>query len=414
MNSVQSAHHDGGSFGGTRRATRGRLRTRVIGVVASAVVVGTLTAQSGTAVNADSARRNAFVQTNLVSDLPGRATLTDPELKNPWGIAFGPTTPLWVNNQFNPASACPDDNPDCIPAPADLLTKITLYAGANGDSPISKVPLEVRASSPTGIVFNPTSRFKIEQGGVRTPARFLFNENFVNKAGVAPEGRITGWSNVPSPAQRTTSTDARKDPALHFGLALVRGTNRGPLLLAADGLNGTVDVFDAKFHAVKKPRLFVDRRAAQQGFAAYNVAFLKGQVYVTYVSETRGALSVFTRNGRFVKRLVTSKRLLGPWGMAVAPRHWGPFGGQLLVGNVDDGKINAFDRRTGKFRGTLRDASGKPLVNIGLWGIAFGNGTIGTRRSLIFAAGVGEELDGFGEEIYEHGLVGMIEPARRR
>ena len=69
-----------------------------------------------------------FRQVNLVSDVPGMATLVDPEVKNPWGIAFGPKktpTPLWVSNQFNPASAVPG-----IPAPEDLLTKITLYTGA--------------------------------------------------------------------------------------------------------------------------------------------------------------------------------------------------------------------------------------------------------------------------------------------
>ena len=41
---------------------------------------------------------------------------------------------------------------------------------------------------------------------------------------VQPEGRITGWSNVPAPAATTTtSTDARKVPSLPFGLALVPG-----------------------------------------------------------------------------------------------------------------------------------------------------------------------------------------------
>jgi hypothetical protein len=35
----------------------------------------------------------SFVQTNLVSDLPG-AAYTDSNLKNPWGMAFGPTTPF--------------------------------------------------------------------------------------------------------------------------------------------------------------------------------------------------------------------------------------------------------------------------------------------------------------------------------
>src|SRR6266498_5483840 len=41
---------------------------------------------------------NAYRQTNLVSDVPGLAQLTDPDLVNPWGLAAGPTTPAWVAN----------------------------------------------------------------------------------------------------------------------------------------------------------------------------------------------------------------------------------------------------------------------------------------------------------------------------
>src|SRR6266478_952857 len=40
-----------------------------------------------------------FVQVNLVSDIPGLATITDPELVNPWGVSHSPTSPFWVSNQ---------------------------------------------------------------------------------------------------------------------------------------------------------------------------------------------------------------------------------------------------------------------------------------------------------------------------
>jgi hypothetical protein len=33
-------------------------------------------------------------QTNLVSDIPGLAKLTDPDLVNAWGISFSPTSVL--------------------------------------------------------------------------------------------------------------------------------------------------------------------------------------------------------------------------------------------------------------------------------------------------------------------------------
>ncbi len=34
------------------------------------------------------ANTDGFSQTNLVSDIPGLATITDPNLKNPWGVSF--------------------------------------------------------------------------------------------------------------------------------------------------------------------------------------------------------------------------------------------------------------------------------------------------------------------------------------
>lgn len=384
------------------------------------------TTSSGSAANAQASHHrddsavhtpgSGFKQVNLVSDVPGMATLLDDEVKNPWGIAFGPKrtpTPIWVNNQFNPASDC--GSPNCIPDPEDLLTKITLYSGANALTPIAKVPLEVQASSPTGIVFNPTSDFQFNQGGTETTARFLFNETFVDEAGVAPEGRITAWSNVPSPASATTSTAARKDPGLPFGLALVpRHEERPSRLLVADGISGGIDVYDKNFHQVTTPPgMFEDPNAAADGLAAYNVMFLKNKVYVAYFADSGGAVSAFTPRGKFIRRVVSGPPLNAPWGMAIAPKGWHGLGRALLVGNVDDGLINAFSTRDGHFRGTLSDADGNALVNPGLWGIAFGNGVIGTPRSLLFAAGVGSEAGGFGDDIYEHGLVGLIEPKGR-
>src|SRR5262249_15964254 len=49
----------------------------------------------------------------------------------------------------------------------------------------------------------------------------------------------------------------------------------------------------------------------------------------------------------------------------------GGHGGALLVGNFGDGRINAFDVRTGKFKGSLGDSSGTPITIEGLWGLAF-------------------------------------------
>ena len=84
--------------------------------------------------------------------------------------------------------------------------------------------------------------------------------------------------------------------------------------------------------------------------------------------------------------------------MALAPSSFGPFGGDLLVGNFGDSKINAFDPITATFLGALSDSNGKPLVltagssEKGLWGIIFGNGgSGGDPNKLYFASGINDE-----------------------
>src|ERR1700735_2882760 len=42
---------------------------------------------------------NSFIQTNLLSNNGVPGTDTDRKLVNPWGIAFFPDNPLWVNDQ---------------------------------------------------------------------------------------------------------------------------------------------------------------------------------------------------------------------------------------------------------------------------------------------------------------------------
>jgi uncharacterized protein (TIGR03118 family) len=375
---------------------RHRVRTALVLTAAvSTALVGATT--PAVADDKGGHRDGAFTQVNLVSDLPGLAQLTDPLVKNPWGIDFGPQTPLWVSNQGSNSS--------------------TLYRGGTPAQPTAtKVPLEVTASSPTGLVFNPTTKFVITQGGKTAPANFLFNEN-VFPTETTSTGQISGWSNASAPPPPTTTVvKASKPGSAYLGLALVPALHkRGPLLLAADGEGRRIDVYDGKFRPVNLGRrAFVDPKAVRDKLTPYNVTYLDGRVYVAYVPAEEGgahAVSAFRPDGRFVKRLVTNGPLQSPWGMAIAPKHWGGFGGALLVGNVDDGTINAFNRHNGRFLGTLEDDKGEPLVNLGLWGIKFGNGVIGTPDDLVFAAGIGDEVDNPFLEVYEHGLIGLIRPA---
>lgn len=143
------------------------------------------------------------------------------------------------------------------------------------------------------------------------------------------------------------------------------------------------------------------------GLTTYNVAAMGNSVYVSYApppgvdSKVQGAIDVFDFHGRFKRRLVTGGFLRDPWGMVVAPHTWGRFADALLVGNEDGGQINAFDPHSGRFLGTVRDASGQDIGGDGQWGMAFGNGVIGAPTDLVIAIGRDE---------YQHGLVELVHP----
>jgi hypothetical protein len=109
-----------------------------------------------------------FVQTNLVSDVPGWAPIVDASLVNAWGMSLGPTSPVWVSNNGTDSA--------------------TLYRGATLGVPFAKVPLTVAIpdGAPTGQVFNGGTDFMV--GGA--PARFIF---------ASEHGFIDAWQPVLSP-----------------------------------------------------------------------------------------------------------------------------------------------------------------------------------------------------------------------
>ncbi len=270
----------------------------------------------------------AYVQTNLVSDVPGLAVNTDPNLKNAWGISFGPGSPFWVSNAATNTS--------------------TLYNGAGTPQAlIVTIP-----GSPTGQVFNNTSDFVLSDG---SKAIFLFAQL---------NGAISGWN----PAAGTTALTAATGNAgaSYDGLAL-GASSQGNVLYAADNAGGKIDVYNATFQPTTLAGAFVDPNLPA-GFKPYNIQNLGGVLYVTYNSAAGGGVVVtFDQNGNFITQ-VTSNAAGGPlntpWGVALAPAGFGQFGGDLLVGNRGNGQINAFDPTTGAFLGTVSDANGNPITNL--------------------------------------------------
>ena len=320
------------------------------------------------------------------------ALVTDPKLINPWGIATNPTGgAFWVS---------------------DNGTGVTsLYQGDVGGSAFiatAGLPSVTGLGSPTGQVFNGTTDFVVSSGASSGPAVFLF---------ASEDGSITAWNpSVPIPAPSTKAqVVVPASTAVFKGIAIANnsiGSKTGNFLYAADFHGGVIDVFDKNFQLTTLGSSFTDP-ALPTGFAPFNVQNLGGKLYVAYAKQDaakhddtagagNGIVDVFDTSGKLLQRLVTGGSLNSPWGVALAPVGFGPFGGDLLVGNFGDGRVNAFDPSTGSLVGALRNATGNPLTIDGLWGMTFGNGvTAGDKSTLYFAAGPGGEA---------HGLFGSIKP----
>lgn len=326
-----------------------------------------------------SGQANVYVQHNLVSDIPGMADVTDPNLVNPWGLSFSAASPFWISDAGKSVS--------------------TLYNGAGSITPlVVSIPAGAQGpakSSPSGQVNNNTSVFLLPTG---VKASFIF---------ATEDGTISAWSGG---AASTVMVDNSASGAAYEGLAI--GTSSiGGTLYAANFNTGNIDVFDGKWAPANLSGSFQDPNLPS-GFAPFDIWNLGGKLYVMYAKQNaakkrdvpgagNGFVNVFDLNGTFQKRLISNGVLNSPWGVAIAPAKWGSFGGAVLVGNLGDGRINAFDANTGATLGTLQDKNGQPIVNSGLWAIAFGNGNSGDANTLYFTAGIQGEA---------HGLFGAIAP----
>ena len=78
-------------------------------------------------------------------------------------------------------------------------------------------------------------------------------------------------------------------------------------------------------------------------------------------------------------------------GLAIAPTTgFGAFSGDLLVGNLYDSKIDAFNLSTDTFVGSFTVDTGFASP-VGLWALGFGNGTTGLADTLYFTSGIDDQ-----------------------
>jgi uncharacterized protein (TIGR03118 family) len=412
-------------------------------LAASALAAASTLGPLGVAAGATAARHasgGTVLQTNLVSDLPGAAGVTDPNLVNPWGISESAASPFWFSDNNSGLS--------------------TLYqVPGTGGTPVTVNPLAVNiptpvsltGGTPTGTVFNTGSAggaFPItglNKTGQKTsvPAAFLF---------ATEDGTIAGWNPGIDPSQKFagpggasaqaviavdnsgnnfTNPDPNKQSgAVYKGLAIATASapiiagdaNTTAVLYAANFRAATIEVYDA--HLARVTRLpagaFRDPRLPAR-YAPFNVQVLNGKVYVTYAKQdaTRhddvggpghGFVDVFNLDGtpglaRGQVRLISRGSLDSPWGLAIAPQNFAGIHAPgsdpvLLVGNFKNGFINAFDATNGSSLGHLKDPDGEPIQIDRLWALQVGNGGAGgTADTVYFTAGIFDE---------SHGLFGAL------
>ena len=369
----------------------------VFAAAAGLVAIG-VPAWASASASAPSAAHPAdsFTQTNLIANKASfKAKLTDKNLTNAWGLAAGPGTPIWVS----------DNNSGFA----------SVYSGGIKGSAVSlDLTVPVPGGNPTGQVFNSDSSAFPVGGKSGMPADFIVDTDSIGKS--QSPGEIAAWdggaSFVVEDSPKGGAGGKTPARAVFKGLALATATAAGPELFAADVANARVDVFNKDFRLLSTPREFRDPKIPA-GYAPFGIQALNGRVYVSYGKQNKsrtdvvpgnglGFVDVYNVNGKLIKHLVSHGPLNAPWGLVIAPKGFGPFAGDLLVGNLGNGWINAFNPTTGKSLGALRNPKGKPIAISGLWGLMVGNSAFGGASSVVFSAGPNG---------YANGLVGELNPA---
>jgi uncharacterized protein (TIGR03118 family) len=328
-----------------------------------------------------------YQQTNLVSDIPGMAPITDANLANPWGVARASGSPWWVANNSTGTSTLYNA---ATQPPTALSFVVDIPQAPPGGN---------EGGVPTGIVFNGTAGFEVNPGN---PARFIF---------VTEDGTISGWS--PSVDPTHAIIKSFEPTAVYTGVAIA--THQGQTFLyVANFAEQSIDVYDANFHEVPhKKHLFNDERFTAKGYSPFNVQNIGGNLYVAFALRDPatndevagaglGAIDVFSPEGELLQRLERGPWLNAPWGLALAPSDFGTFSHSLVVGQFGSGQIAAYDVVSGKLIGMVLEPGGEVLAIEGLWALSFGNGaSAGPLNTLFFTAGIEDE---------EHGLFGALTP----
>lgn len=319
-----------------------------------------------------------YRQTNRASnlDVPGFANYRNPFLRNSWGIAFLPERPFFSASANN-GHVIAQEAAGSPPALAGFTVSH---------------PAGIESGAPTGIVADPNS--------------FFAGSDFVQPFVVASkDGGIYIWgpdANGNIPTDATLVVDHSQAGAVYTGVAILQPNCCAPYLAVANFHSGQVETYSTDFAPLGS---FLDPRLTA-GFAPYGMQVIGNQLFVASALQDAGKhdpvlgagdgiVSIFDLEGHFVRRFATPGSLNAPWGITRAGADFGSFSNDILIGNVVDGTIDAFDSTTGSFVGPIKDqGGGNAIVNSGLHALAFRSDGFGNPNSLYFTAGINHEQDG--------------------
>jgi uncharacterized protein (TIGR03118 family) len=319
------------------------------------------------------AQANSYSQQNLVTDPTGAGPIKDPNLINPWGVAFFPGAPFWVSDNNSGFSTLYDKNGNI----QSLVVKIPPPKGSSNPA------------TPTGIVANndpSTTDFSVNDNGTIAASGFIFSTE---------DGTISGWNGGASGSSPNAilvvDNSANPSPAtgaVYKGLAMITNST-GTFLLATNFRSGKVEVYDSNFKSAVLAGSFADSApptvpagSQSPGWAPFGIHVINNQVVVTYALQDApmhdplhiagaGFVDLFDLNGNMLRRITADSHLNAPWGAVMAPQGFGAFGGKLLIGNFGDGTINAFDFTSGNFIDQMKQANGTVITNLSLWDMVF-------------------------------------------
>lgn len=383
---------------------------------------------------AAAADANAYTSTILIANRAeyNPTVMVDENLVNGWGIALRPPGiggHIWISNAGTGTTTTYIGDVVGNPLHQDGLKVVPIqstdgsYAPQvtgqvyNAASDVAGQPTEFFV---TGKANNWSTNPATPVGTISGSSKFVF---------VTLEGTINAWRSGTNPGMQEAvvvkdySGSYASDHGLKVtptltGVAMTtdafkvnaqgqaQANNR---LYATDFGNNRIMTFDNQWNDISSQVTFERPTDMGQDYSPFNIQNLNGRLYVAYAASdfepdapsepirapTAGRVVAYDRDGHIVQDFANQLPLNAPWGLAIAPAHFGAFGGKLLVGNFGNGTIAAYDPDTGAFIGELRDAAGNLIAIDGLWGLTFGNGVaLGDANALYFAAGPNLESDG--------------------